>query len=457
MNIKKGVVINMTYQEFKEAVIAVSEKLQVTDYELYYTESDSVSVETYKAEIKGYNTDSGMGICYRCLRDGKAGYASTENLTGEEAESLVLRALENAKSIESEEESFIHEKGDSYAVLTGNTVEEPSGSELTEAALTLQRELYAADSRVADGTQSYTAYGRSTYALYNSRGLDLEDKASYALCAGVALVHEGDEMYDGSEDSDGSLADFNFREIAGKAVEDAVSTIGAASVPSGKYNVVFTGKAFAALLSTYASVFSSEAAQKGMSLLSGREGEKIAAEIVTITDDPLHEKSLVKRSFDGEGVATYKKNVIEGGVLKTLLYNLTTAAKAGVKSTGNGQKASYASPVSVSPFTFYLQPVDGSRDELLADAGSGICIKSVTGLHAGANPITGDFSLLAAGYSFENGKRTKPVKNITVSGNFYTLLKEIERVGSDLEFIRTSAGKCGASSVLVRNMTIAGE
>ncbi len=454
---EKGVVIKMTYQEFKQAVIGISEELQVTDYELYYTESDSVSVETYQEEVKGYNTDSSMGICYRCIRGSKAGYASTENLTEEEARSLVLRALENAGSIESEEESFIHEAGDSYAVLTGNTVREPSGSELTEAALTLQKEMYAADPRVADGTQSYALYGKSIFALYNSRGLDLEDKASYAGCAGFALMHEGDEMYDGSEDKDGSLEDFDLKEIAGKAVEDAASTIGAASVPSGKYHVVFTGKAFAALLTTFSSVFSSEAAQKGLSLLSGREGEKIAADFVTITDDPLHEKSLVKRTFDGEGVATRKKNVIEGGVLKTLLYNLTTAAKAGVKSTGNGQKASYASPVSVGPFTFYLQPVEGSREELLAAAGDGICIKSVSGLHAGANPVTGDFSLLAAGYCFENGKETRPVKSITVSGNFYTLLKELDRVGNDMEFIRTGVGKCGAPSVLVRDMTIAGE
>lgn len=454
---EKGVVIKMTYQEFKKAVIGISGELQVTDYELYYTESDSVSVETYREEVKGYNTDSSMGVCYRCIRDGKAGYASTENLTEEEARSLVLRALENAKSIESEEESFIHEAGDSYAVLTGNTVREVSGSELTEAALNLQKELYAADARVTDGTQSYAAYGKGVCALYNSRGLDLEDKAAYTICAGFSLMHDGDEMYDGSEDRDGSLEEFDFKEIAQKAVEDAASTIGAASVPSGKYHVVFTGKAFAALLATFASVFSSEAAQKGMSLLSGREGEKIAADFVTITDDPLHEKSLFKRTFDGEGVAAYKKDVIEGGVLKTLLYNLTTAAKAGVKSTGNGQKASYASPVSVGPFTFYLQPVEGSREELQAAAGSGICIKSVSGLHAGANPVTGDFSLLAAGYCFEDGKRTKPVKSITVSGNFYTLLKELDRVGSDLEFIRTGDQKCGAPSVLVRDMTIAGE
>ena len=447
---------NMTYKEFKEAVISISKELQVADYELYYTESDSVSVETFQQEIKEYSTDSSMGVCYRCIRDGKAGYASTENLTVEEAKSLVLRALENAKSIEGEEESFIHEKGDSYAVLPENTYAQPAGSKMTEAALALQKEMYAADSRVADGTQSYVAYGKSANALCNSKGLDLEDKASYALCGGYALVHEGEEMFNGSEDKDGRLEDFDLKEIAAKAVEDAVSTIGADSVPSGKYNVVFTGKAFAALLTTYDSVFSAEAAQKGMSLLKDKEGEKIAADIVTLIDDPMHEKSLVKRTFDGEGVATYEKNVIEGGVLKTLLHNLSTAAKSGVKSTGNGQKASYASTVGVGPFTFYLKPVEGTEEDLLAAAGNGISIKSVSGLHAGANPVTGDFSLLADGFCIEDGKKTVPVKNITVSGNFFTLLKEIERVGTDIKFIRSMGGKCGSPSVLVRDMTIAG-
>ncbi|MCM1057399.1 MAG: TldD/PmbA family protein [Firmicutes bacterium] len=447
----------MTYQEFKEAVISVSHEQQVADYELYYTESDSASVETFQQEIKEYSTDNSMGVCYRCVRDGKAGYASTENLTEEEARSLVLRALENAGSIESEAEAFIHEKGDAYGILPENTCKEPEVGEMKEAALALQREMYAADPRVADGTQSIVAYGRSTYALCNSKGLDLEDKAAYTLCMGLALVHDGGEMYDGSEDKDGNLADFDLKEIAGKAVEDAVSAIGADSVPSGKYNVVFMGRAFAQLLSTYDSVFSAEAAQKGMSLLKDKEGEKIAADIVTVIDDPRHEKSLVKRTFDGEGVATYEKNVIEDGVLKTLLHNLSTAAKAGVKSTGNGQKASYASNVGVGPFTLYLKPVEGTEEELLAAAESGVCIKGVSGLHAGANPVTGDFSLLAEGFRIENGKKTAPVKNITVSGNFFTLLKEIDRIGTDMKFIRSMGGKCGSPSVLVRDMNIAGQ
>lgn len=447
----------MTYQEFKKTVIAVSEKHGITDYELYYTESESTSVETYREEVSEYSTETSAGACYRCVKGGKAGYASTENFTEAEAESLVLRAVENAGSIESEAEAFIHEKGDEYAVLPEAGGRVPTGAELTEAALKLQREIYAADDRVADGTQSYVAGGKERVALYNSRGLDLEDRASYSACFAVALVSDGNEMYDGSENKDGRLEDFNLKEIAARAVEDAVSTIGADSVPSGKYNVVFTGKAFAQLLTTYSSVFSAEAAQKGMSLLKDKEGEKIAAETVTVVDDPMHAESPVKRTFDGEGVATCRKNVIENGTLKTLLHNLSTAARAGVKSTGNGQRASYASNVGVGPFTLYLQPVEGDEESFLALAESGVCIKGVSGLHAGANPITGDFSLLAEGYRFERGKKTAPVKNITISGNFFSLLKEIEKVGSDMKFIRAMSGKCGAPSVLVRDMTIAGQ
>lgn len=447
----------MTYQEFKQAVIRCSQELGVRDYELYYAVSASTTVEIFQQEVSKYLTENSMGVCYRLVQEGKAGYASTENLTEEEARSLVVRALENMKSMENEEEAFIHEKGDSYLTLPDGEGAQPTGTELVEAALTLQREMYDADPRVSDGTQSYMVAGSETYALYNSKGLDLEDQIpGYAICLGMALIAADGEMYSGNKLKDGSLRDFDLKEIAGKAVEEAASTVGADSVPSGKYNVVFTGEAFADLLNTYSSIFSAEAAQKGMSLLNGKEGEKIGADIVTIVDDPLYKDSVIKRTFDGEGVATYRKNVVENGCLKTLLHNLSTAAKAGVKSTGNGQKASYASNVGVGPFTFYLKPVKGSREELLAEAGEGVCIKEVSGLHAGANPLTGDFSLLASGFRIQAGKKTSAVKNITVSGNFYSLLKEIDRIGEELEFSGMGI-KCGSPSVLVRNMTIAGK
>ena len=444
----------MTYQEFKEAVIGHAKEQGLADYELYYTESESTTVEIYKEEVKGYSTEGSMGICFRCILNDKAGYASTENLTEEEAQSLVLRAVENAGCIESEEKTFLHKAGDSYGVLPENKEEAPAGTELVEAALKLQKEMYQADPRVSDGTQSYVAYGKEKYALCNSNGLDLEDNVAYAQAQGFALVSQDGEMYDGSKDMRGSLKNFDLKDIAEKAVEDAVSTIGAGGVDSGKYTVVFGSRALATLLAAYSNIFSAEAVQKGMSLLKDKEGEKIASDIVTLVDDPMYKDSCVKRTFDGEGVAAYAKNVVEKGVLTTLLHNLKTAAKAGVRSTGNASKASYAATVGISPFTFYLQPVEGTKEDFFAETGEGIYITEVTGLHAGANPITGDFSLSSSGFMIEGGKKGRPVQSFTVSGNFFELLKKIEKVGADLEFLR---GKWGAPSVLVRDMAIAGK
>lgn len=456
----------MTYQEFKEAVIRIASEMQITDYELYYTEGDSTSAEIYKEEVKSYSVEEDMGVCFRCIIKGRAGYASTENLTEEEAGSLVTRALENAGTIESEEESMLHKKGDTYAVCGKNQAPVPSGIQLIDSAGELQREMYGADSRVTDGTQAYMGYSRQKYALCNSNGLDLEDEVSMTWCYGMALVSEGGELYDGSRNKRGNLQDFDLKKIAEEAVEDAVSSIGAGSVPSGKYTVVFSNKTMATLLSTYASVFSAEQAQKGLSLLNGKEGEKIAADFITIVDDPRYKDSCEKRTFDGEGVAAYPKNVVEKGRLNTLLHNLKTAAKAGVKTTGNASKASYASVVGISPFTFYIMPEEkadtaeaagtdrGYPEDMLALAGEGIYITEVSGLHAGANPVTGDFSLSSKGFLIKEGKKDAPVKSFTVSGNFFTLLKEIEKVGSDLDF---TGGKYGSPSVLVRNMAVAGK
>ena len=449
----------MNYQEFKQAVITAAEAKEVKDYELYYSESAETQTEIFKTEVKGFTTGSKLGVCFKCLIDGKMGYASTEHLSEEEAVSLVERALDNAKSIESEEQAFIHTKGDTYAVLEKEEAKLPTAAELIDFSLNLQKQLYATDSRVVDGTQAYAGFVESKSALYNSNGLDLEDSAAFSFTYGMAVVAEGEEMYDGMEVVSGKFDSFDIEKIAKEAVKDAVDTIGAESVPSGKYPVVFSNKVMASMLSTYSSVFSAEAAQKGLSLLKGKEGEKIAADIVTLTDDPMMESALVKATFDDEGVATYKKNVIEGGQFVTLLHNLKTAAVAGVKTTGNGHKASYASNVGIRPYSFYINPVKGTLEDLMEEAGNGIYVTSVEGMHAGANPITGDFSLAASGFCITDGKKGKPVKSITVSGNFFTLLKEIASVGEDLKFNPFALGssRCGSPSVLIKEMTIAGK
>lgn len=449
----------MNYQEFKSAVVKYAAEYNVNDYELYYSKSDETSVEIFMTEVKGFNSANNMGICFRCVIDGQTGYASTENMTEEEAVSIVTRAIENAKSLESEAPSFIHKLGDTYTTVEKEETTTPAASELVDFALDLQKEIYAQDKRVIDGTQAVAGFGSSEKAIFNSNGIDLVNSAAFDYCYAMAIVSDGTDMYDGMEIASGKMSDFDKTEIAKEAVKDAVDTIGHTSVPSGEYTVVLSNKVMASLLSTYSSVFSAEAAQKGLSLLKDKEGEIVTADIITITDDPIYKDALEKATFDDEGAATYAKNVIENGKFTTFLHNLATAAKAGVKTTGNGFKASYASPVGVNHYSFYINPVKGSLEDLFAEAGNGIYITSIEGMHAGANPITGDFSLSSGGFKIENGKKGGPIKGITISGNFLQLLKSISSVGEDLKFnpFALSAHRCGSPSVLVKGMSVAGE
>jgi len=355
--------------------------------------------------------------------------------------------------------SFIHKQGDTYLSCEKEASVSPSAAEVINFALDLQKEIYAQDERVVDGTQAVAGFGASERAIFNSNGLDLVDSSAFDYAYALAIVSDGNEMYDGMEIKSGKMAEFDKTEIAKEAVKDAIETIGYTSVDSGEYKVVFSNKVMSSLLSCYSSIFSAEAAQKGLSLLKDKEGECVAADIVTLTDDPLYKDSLVKATFDDEGAATYAKNVIENGTFTTFLHNLATANKAGVKTTGNGYKGSYSSPVGINHYSFYINPVKGSLEDLFAEAGNGIYITSVEGMHAGADPISGDFSLSSGGFRIKDGKKTTPVKGITISGNFLQLMKDITSIGEDLKFNpgSLSAHRCGSPSVLVKGINIAGK
>lgn len=449
----------MNYQEFKTAVISYAAKYNIKDYELYYTKGDETGAEIYKTEIKGFTSATRLGVCFRCIVNGQTGYASTENMTLDEAESLIARAVENAKSLESDTPSFIHTQGDTYLSVPKEDTTTPTAAEIIDFALDLQKEVYAQDSRVVDGTQSVAGCGISERAIFNSNGLDLVNQSAFDYCYAHALVSDQNETYTGFYVQTGKMKNLDKTEIAKEAVKDATDYIGYTTVDSGEYTIVFSNKVMANLLRTYSSIFSASAAQKGLSLLKDKEGELVASEIITITDDPVHVTALEKATFDDEGAATYTKNVIENGKFLTFLHNLATANKAGIKTTGNGYKASYASPVDINHYSFYINPVKGSLEDLFLEAENGLYITSIEGMHAGANAITGDFSLSASGFKIENGTKSTPVKGITVSGNFLQLMQDISSVGEDLKFSPGALGahRCGSPSVLVKGMKVAGK
>lgn len=448
----------MDYQSFKNTVIAEAAALGIVEYELYYQSGSDTSIGVFGHEINEFSSSEGGGVCFRCIVNGKMGYASTQAFNEAEAKAVVHRAADNASALEAEEAVFLCEGGKTYQPLGRCLPELPGTEALISCALDTQEKIYAADPMVIDGCQTQVIAEQSEIAIYNSKGLDLHYENKLTGLVVAAVVSDGKEMSDSYEIKIGRLDQIDTTALTAKAAADAKRKLGGEPPKSGACPVVFSPDAMCSLLMVFSSIFSSENTQKGLSRLGNSEGETIAAPCVTLVDDPFHPENPAPMNFDGEGCPTYTKNVIENGVLKTLLYNMKTAAVAGKETTGNAAKAGYDSPVAVRPFTMYLANGDKTEDELLQMAGNGVFITDLGGLHAGANPISGDFSLQSSGFLIENGEKTDYIKSFTVAGNFYSLLKNITSLANNSHLPQAMGSTAfGAPSVLVDGLTIAGK
>ncbi len=448
----------MTYNQFKECVIAACAEAGITEYELYYQAGSSTSVDTFMHQINEFTASESGGVCFRCIVGGKMGYASTEDLSAEQAKAVVQKAADSAGVLEAEEQVFLGEGGQVYEPLELTPYELPSTEELIATVLATQEKIYAADPMVIDGCQTQGIAQRSEMAIYNSKGLDLHYENNAAGLVVVGVVSDGKEMANDYQIKLGKLDTIDVDTMVKKAVDSAKIQLGGEPAPTGQYPVIFNPEAMSSLLGVFSSAFSSEAAQKGLSPYAKSEGEMVAAPIVTLVDDPFHKENPEPINFDAEGSPTHKKNVIENGRLTTLLYNLKTAAVAGKKTTGNASKAGYDSGVAVRPFTMYLQGGDISEEELLQQAGEGVYITDLSGLHAGANAISGDFSLQSSGFMIRGGKKAEYVKSFTVAGNFYEMLKNIRILANNCTLPRAMGMTTfGSPSVLVDGLSVAGK
>ena len=448
----------MNFNEFKELVIAECEAQGIAEYELYYQAGYSTSVDTFQHSINEFTSSYSGGVCFRAIVNGKMGYASTENLSAQQAKAVVAKAMDNAVNLEAEEAVFLGEGGQEYESLEDKSYDLPTTEELIAKVLETTEKLYAADPMAVDGCQTQGIIETSEVAIYNSKGLDLHHSSKASGLIAVGVVSNGKEMSNDYQIKLGKLNEIDVDALVKKAVDSAKEKLGGEVAPSGQYPVVFSTEAMCSLLGVYSGIFNSESAQKGLSKLAGREGEVIAAPCVTLVDDPFHCENPEPMNFDAEGSPTHKKAVIENGVLNTLLYNLKTAAVAGRKTTGNASKAGYDAAVGIRPFTMYLQGGDITEEELLQKAGNGVYITSLGGLHAGANAISGDFSLQSSGYMIENGVKTRYVKSFTVAGNFYELLKNIVALADNCRLPRPMGSTTfGAPSVLVDGLSVAGK
>lgn len=447
----------MEFKDFKNKLFEEARKEGLAEFEIYFSNKESLSISIYKEEVEKYNLNKSFGVSFRAKIDGKMGYSYTEIIDEDAIKMLVENAKASALSIENDDPQFIYEGDKEYSKVESyyKELENIDAKKLIDLAIDMEKECKKYSDKVVNFAGCGISYVNVKYGLMNSKGLELTDKSNLLTAYVVPIIEIDNQKYDGfGYGKAKSVDELNPEKIAKQAIDEAMEKVGARSIKSNKYKTVIKNEAMVSLLQSFWSVFDADSAQKGISLLKDKEGEIIASDKITIIDNPLMKDGLSSVGFDDEGVATFEKEVVENGKLKTLLYNLKTANKAGIKSTGNGFKSSYASPVSVGPTNFYLKNGEKDFKELLKEVKNGVIISEFSGLHAGANSITGDFSLAAKGFMIEDGKQTFPIEQITVSGNFFKLLKDVEEVCSDIKFPMSSFG---SPSVLISELSIAGE
>ena len=404
----------MEVRAFMDALLEAARKSGMEAAEIYYQDVDDFSAKARDGKIDSYEVSSTCSLSLRGSVGGKTGYASTE-VFDEAAIAYMIEAVrESAELNEAEEQDEIYAGDESYPTLeeeeddlAGFTAEEKLA-----LALKMEEAALAADPRVkqTEGAQISTSTGH--VILRNTYGLNLNGTKKLFVAYTLPIARDGENTATGFKLAWGrKLRELDPVRLGQEAAANTVAQLHAEPVASGEYRIVFRYDAM--------------------------QGEEIASPLITIMDDPLMKGGLASSVFDGEGSATRTKAVVEKGVLKTLLHNRRTAAKQGVQTTGNARRAG---GMHVAPTNFYLVPGEKNLQQLLEDMGSGLMITDVSGLHAGANPISGDFSLLSKGFVIRDGKIAEPVERITVAGNFYQMLKNIRAVGSDLEFPGSSVG-----------------
>ena len=425
----------------------------IQDLELAFSTSKELSFSLFHGEVDSYNSASSASYLIRGIYKGKLGSVSSDVYSNDLVEYFIDEIINNAKYIENDDPVFIfggsekYKKVNTYNRELANIPVDDKMAKLRE----LEAKLRAGDPRIVEIQSVGYEESESSNTIINSKGLKLTQKNNYFVLYGVVLAKQGEQMKSGFDlflNNDFSKLDVD--KLADRIVKETVEQLGGEPCESSNYRAVLSPDVVRSLMGAYIGSAVAEDVQKKSSLFVGKLGQKVASSKVTVEDKPLA-KTLFARWFDDEGVATYNKAIIKNGVLQTYLYNLTTAAKDSRESTGNAAGA--GSKVGTSPWYLEMKPGKLSQEELFQQVGNGVYITEVSGLHAGLNPQSGNFSLQSTGFLIKDGKKDRGLDLITVSGNLVKLFQDVQLVGNDSkEFI---GGKY--PSVVVKSIGVSGK
>lgn len=442
----------MSFEEFMQSCFKASKELGCDEAEIFFAAESRVMLGVRDGDLDEYGVYSESGLNLRVMYCGKNGYAYTEVF--EDAETLVLHAIDNAKAIENDDihpiQGFcaypeVREKP--------NPVVDMTDEEKFNIVRNLESDIKAFDDRVNRMSRCEINSGVRDIRIRNTRGLCADRENKYSYISVIPIVSQGDEERSSYSVKFGpDVTDYD--DLVKECVDNALILFNAKPVASGEYRVLLRADAAADFIERFCEIFFADNVQNGLSMLSGKLNKQVASEVVTIVDDPFEE--TYPRAFDDEGVPSVCTDVIENGVLKSFLYNLKTARKDNVASTSNAGRLSAESPVGTSPSNFYIKKGEKSYKQLVSELDRGLIINELGGLHSGVNTVSGDFSLIASGLLVEGGSIIRSVDQITIAGNFITMMQGILEVGNDLRFCLPDVGRVGSPSLLIDKLIVSG-
>lgn len=448
-----------TPELFAEKILSVSSAFGFSEAEVLFSESEDTELMVLKKEISHYESSILSGLSFRGIYNGNMGYAHTEIYDDEAIDFLLVQARDNALVNESNEKESIYEGEKSYREVRcySDELDSLTFSDLAPVALALEEKLISFDPRVEGVDHCAISYGKHIKRIENTRGLCLSQKNNLLYLYADIRCRQGEQIKTASAYWFGrDIRTLNVDTFAKSIANKALSKLGARAIKSNTYKVLLGAEAAADILHTFSDIFSAESIQKGFSLLDGKMGEKVAADFVILRDDAYTKESVISTAFDSEGVSTKNRALIENGILTGILHNRKTAKKDNTKSTGNGFR-SYKGSLGIASKNFYIVPGTFTHTALLEKMGEGIFITEVSGLHAGADTVSGDFSLLCEGYQIKNGRETHPLEQITIAGNILSLLKNIIGIGDSTHFLPPSgSGSTGSPELLIDELSVSG-
>ncbi|OPX86586.1 MAG: peptidase PmbA [Pelotomaculum sp. PtaB.Bin104] len=437
------------------AAVDRARQLGVEMAEAYISSSKELIIDVRKKSVETLKFAEECGLGLRVISGGRVGFSFSTDLSPAGVAETVQRALTNCGKTTADPYHCLPSPDQVYPELDiyDHGIRASTVEDKIELAKSMEQVALDYDDRIKIIESATYQDGESLVTVVNSHGMNLTCRAAYC---GLYLALAAS---DGGESRSGFAFDYRLKykeldpgKVGREAAHKAVRMLGAAPAPTKKTTVVLDPYVAAGFLSLAGPALSSDAVQKGRSLFAGKVGQSVASSKITIIDDGTLPHGIASTPFDGEGVATQRNVLIKNGELQGFLYNTYTAAKANLKSTGNGVRSTYKGTPEVGVTNFFIDSGATPVEQLLQEVTSGIYITEVMGLHT-ANPISGDFSVGVAGLWIENGMLTKPLRGMALGGNFINLLASVERVGDDLKFF----GGKGAPTLLVSEMTVGGQ